>query len=135
MRSGLRVIDGDTCSATAQSRHLFPRLFFVGTSSGVAGEIHPGMILAQFIPSLPLEAGSSIEQPANICLSTRRRLAMAGWLESMTSTVIVRRLTGLRRCEPTSALIFGRRPLIGDWSSFASGFQKINICAKVVIAG
>ena len=47
----------------------------------------------------------------------------------------VRRLTGLRRCEPISALIFGRRRLIGDLSSFASGFHKINICAKAVIAG
>ena len=69
MRLGLPVISGKPYSASGQSRHLFPRLFFVGTSSGVAGEIHPGMILAQFIPSLPLEAGSSIERPANICLS------------------------------------------------------------------
>ena len=30
------------------------------------GGNRPGMILAQFIPSLPLEAGSSIERPANI---------------------------------------------------------------------
>ena len=53
----------------------------------------------------------------------------------MTFTVIVRRLTGLRSCEPTSALIFGRRPLIGGLLSFASGFRKINICAKAVTAG
>ena len=49
--------------------------------------------------------------------------------------VIVRRPTGMRMCEPVSALIFGRRRLIGGWLSFALGFQKINICAKAVTAG
>ena len=34
-----------------------------------------------------------------------------------------------------SASIFGPRRLIGGWLSFASGFQKINICAKAVTAG
>ena len=43
---------------------------------------------------------------------------------SWGSIATARRLTGLRRCEPTSASIFGRRPLIGDWSSSASGFHK-----------
>ena len=135
MRSSLPAIDGDTCSATGQSRHLFLRLFFVGTSSGVAGELHPGMILAQFIPSLLLEAESSIARPANTCPLTRRHLETAGWLESTDSTAMVRWLTGLRKCEPNSALIFGHRLLIGDLLSFASGFQKINICATVVTAG
>ena len=79
MRSSRRAIDGDTCSATGRSRHLFLRLFFVGTSSGVAGGNHLGMILARFIPSLLLEAESSIALPANICPSTRRRLEMASW--------------------------------------------------------
>ena len=69
----------DRCFANGQSRHLFPRHFFVGISSGVVGENRPGMIIAQFILSLPPEAGSSIERPANICLSTRRRLVITGW--------------------------------------------------------
>ena len=41
----------------------------------------------------------------------------------------------MQRCEPGFALIFGRRRAIGGWLSFASGFQRINICAKAVTAG
>ena len=97
-RSRLRAIDGDICSATGRSRHSFLRHFFVGTSNGVAGVVLPGTITVQFIPSLLLEAASSIEQRENICPSTRRRLEMAGSIESAWgSTAIARRPTGLRR--------------------------------------
>ena len=42
----------------------------------------------------------------------------------MISTVTVRWLTGLRSCEPASALIFGRRPLIGDVVEFCIGIPE-----------
>jgi hypothetical protein len=57
---------------------LFLRRFFVCTGSGVVEDFHRGMITVQFIPTLLLEAGLPIEQPAKMCPSMRRRLAMAG---------------------------------------------------------
>ena len=55
----------------------------------------------------------SIERLANICLSTRQFLELPSWSVSMTCTrFLVRRQIGLQRCEPTSALIRARRPLI-----------------------
>ena len=72
------MIDGSTGSVSNCSCRLFLRLFITCTRIGVGGENRPGMILAQSIQSLPREVGSSIEQPGNICLSTRCRPAIAG---------------------------------------------------------
>ena len=80
MKSRLRDVGGGTCYATTPLRHLFPARFFVGTSGGAVAEIHLGTSTAQFVPTLPHEAGLSIERPANICLSIRQFLALAGRL-------------------------------------------------------
>jgi len=49
--------------------------------------------------------------------------------------VSVNQLIGVPKCGLNSGSICGRQPSTGAWWSFASGFQKINICAEAVTAG